>query len=204
VGYYEDQVVPRFINVVLGTKELGQVRRRVASGLSGEVLEVGFGSGLNVPFYPSTITRVQAIDPALTGRKLGAKRIAASPVPIEFVGLDGSALPLETDSIDHVLITWTMCTIPDIERALEEMRRVLRPGGQMHFIEHGRAPDAKVVRWQDRINPIEKRLAGGCNLNRPIEKLVAGAGFTFDQLDTYYGKGPRSFSYFYEGVASSP
>jgi ubiquinone/menaquinone biosynthesis C-methylase UbiE len=202
VAFYEDQVVPRLINVLLGTKELGQVRQRVASRLSGEVLEVGFGSGHNVPFYPSTITRVQAIDPALTGRKLGAKRIAASPVPIEFVGLDGAALPLETGSIDHVLLTWTMCTIPDIETALGEMRRVLGPGGQMHFMEHGRAPEAKVARWQDRINPIERRLAGGCNLNRPIRELIEGAGFSFDHLDTYYGKGPRSFSYFYEGVAS--
>jgi ubiquinone/menaquinone biosynthesis C-methylase UbiE len=202
VSYYEDQVVPRIIDVVLGTKAVGQLRQQVASGLSGDVLEVGFGSGLNVPYYPPAVTRVQAVDPAVVGRKLAAKRIAASRIPIEFVGLDGQHLPVESDSIDHLLITWTMCTIPDIETALSEMRRVLRPGGQMHFIEHGLAPDVNVVKWQHRLNPIENRLAGGCNLNRPIDTLIQGAGFRFDELNRFYGKGPKSFSYFYEGVAS--
>ena len=202
MSYYEDQVVPRLIDVMLGTKAVGTLRQQVASPLSGEVLEVGFGSGLNVPYYPPAVTRVQAVDPAMVGRKLAAKRIAASRVPIEFVGLDGEHLPVESGSIDHVLITWTMCTIPDIETALSEMRRVLRPGGQMHFIEHGLAPDAKVVKWQHRLNPLENRLAGGCNLNRPIDTLIEGAGFRFDELTTFYGKGPKSFSYFYEGVAS--
>jgi ubiquinone/menaquinone biosynthesis C-methylase UbiE len=202
VSYYEDQVVPRLIDVMLGTKAVGQLRKQVAAGLSGEVLEVGFGSGLNVPYYPPAVTRVQAVDPAMVGRKLAAKRIAASRVPVEFVGLDGQHLPVESGSIDHVLITWTMCTIPDIETALAEMRRVLRPGGQMHFIEHGLAPDPKVVRWQHRLNPIENRVAGGCNLNRPIDTLIENAGFSFDQLETFYGKGPKSFSYFYEGVAT--
>lgn len=202
MGYYEDQVVPRLIDVLLGTKELGALRQRVASRLSGEVLEVGFGSGLNVPHYPSTVARVQAVDPATTGRKLAAKRVAASRVPIEFVGLDGAALPIESSSIDHVLVTWTMCTIPDVQQALSEMRRVLRPGGQVHFVEHGHAPDTKVSKWQDRLNPIQKRIAGGCNLNRPIDSLMEGAGFGFDELETYYGKGPKSFSYFYEGVAT--
>ena len=202
MSYYEDQVVPRLIDVMLGTKAVGKLRQHVASPLSGEVLEVGFGSGLNVPYYPPEVTRVQAVDPAMVGRKLAAKRIAASPVPIEFVGLDGEQLPVESGTIDHVLITWTMCTIPDIETALSEMRRVLRPGGQMHFIEHGLAPDAKVVKWQHRLNPLENRLAGGCNLNRPIDTLIQGAGFRFDELNRFYGKGPKSFSYFYEGVAS--
>lgn len=202
MSYYEEQVVPRVIDVMLGTKAVGKLRQEVASALSGEVLEVGFGSGLNVPFYPPAVTHVQAVDPAMVGRKLAAKRIVASHVPIEFVGLDGEHLPVESGSIDHVLITWTMCTIPDIETALSEMRRVLRPGGQMHFIEHGLAPDANVVKWQHRLNPLEKRLAGGCNLNRPIDTLIQGAGFRFDELNTFYGKGPKSFSYFYEGVAS--
>jgi ubiquinone/menaquinone biosynthesis C-methylase UbiE len=187
---------------MLGTKALGRLRRQVASGLSGEVLEVGFGSGLNVPYYPPEVARVQAVDPAAVGRKLAAERVAASNVPIEFVGLDGEHLPVESGSIDHVLITWTMCTIPDIETALSEMRRVLRPGGQMHFIEHGLAPDAKVAKWQHRLNPLENRLAGGCNLNRPISTLIENAGFSFVELNTFYGKGPKSFSYFYEGVAS--
>ncbi len=202
MSFYEDQVVPRLVNALLGNKEFGELRRRVASGLSGQVLEVGFGSGLNVPYYPSSVTRVQAVDPATLGRKLAAGRLAASSVPVEFVGLDGAHLPVESGSIDHVLITWTMCTIPDVATALSEMRRVLRPGGQMHFIEHGLAPDAKVARWQQRLNPLERRLAGGCNLNRPIDELIQQAGFSFDELETFYGKGPKSFSYLYEGVAS--
>jgi ubiquinone/menaquinone biosynthesis C-methylase UbiE len=202
VSYYADQVVPRLVNAMLRNKEFGQLRRQVAAGLSGEVLEVGFGSGLNVPYYPTTITRVQAVDPATLGRKLAAERLAASSVPIEFVGLDGAQLPVESGSIDHVLITWTMCTIPDIATALAEMRRVLRPGGQLHFVEHGLAPDAKVAAWQHRLNPLEKRLAGGCNLNRPIDQLITQAGFSFDELETFYGKGPKSFSYLYKGVAS--
>jgi ubiquinone/menaquinone biosynthesis C-methylase UbiE len=187
---------------MLGNKEFGKLRREVASGLAGEVLEVGFGSGLNVPHYPSAVTRVQAVDPATLGRKLAAARLATSTIPVEFVGLDGAQIPVASASIDHVLITWTMCTIPDVEAALAEMRRVLRPHGQMHFVEHGLAPDAKVATWQHRLNPLERRLAGGCNLNRPIDALITQAGFSFDELETFYGKGPKSFSYLYKGVAS--
>jgi ubiquinone/menaquinone biosynthesis C-methylase UbiE len=202
VGFYEDRVLPHLIDLMLGNKEFGKLRARVASGLSGEVLEVGFGSGLNVPHYPTTIARVQAVDPALTGRKMAAKRLAASPVPVEFVGLDGAQLPVESESIDHVLITWTMCTIPDLDGALSEMHRVLKPGGQVHFVEHGRAPDANVARWQDRLNPLQQRVAGGCNLNRPIDRSIEQAGFALTELETFYGKGPRAYSYLYEGVAT--
>lgn len=202
MSFYEDQVVPRLVNTMLSNKEFGKLRRTVASGLSGEVLEVGFGSGLNVPYYPPAVTRVQAVDPATLGRKLAADRLAATPIPVEFIGLDGAQLAVESGTIDHVLITWTMCTIPDIDTALSEMRRVLRPGGQMHFVEHGLAPDAKVATWQHRLNPLEQRLAGGCNLNRPIDALITQAGFSFDELETFYGKGPKSFSYLYKGVAS--
>ena len=202
MSFYEDQVVPRLVNAMLGNKEFAKLRRHVASGLAGEVLEVGFGSGLNVPYYPAAVTRVQAVDPATLGRRLAESRLAASTIPVEFVGLDGAQIPVESASIDHVLITWTMCTIPDIETALAEMRRVLRPAGRMHFVEHGLAPDAKVATWQHRLNPLERRLAGGCNLNRPIDALIAQAGFSFDELETFYGKGPKSFSYLYKGVAS--
>ncbi len=202
MGFYEDRVLPHLIDLMLGNKEFGKLRARVASGLSGEVLEVGFGSGLNVPHYPTTIARVQAVDPALTGRKMAAKRLAASPVPVEFVGLDGAQLPVESESIDHVLITWTMCTIPDLDGALSEMHRVLKPGGQVHFVEHGRAPDANVARWQDRLNPLQQRVAGGCNLNRPIDRSIEQAGFALTELETFYGKGPRAYSYLYEGVAT--
>ena len=202
MGLYGDQVVPRLTNVVLANREFGKIRRRVAAGLSGEVLEVGFGSGLNVPFYPAEVARVFAVDPALVGRKLAARRVAASTVPIEFVGLDGERLPLDAGSVDHVLVTWTMCTIPGVGRALREMHRVLRVGGQLHFAEHGRSPDPGVARWQDRLNPLQQRWAGGCNLNRPIDQLVAGTGFEMTGLEQFYVKGPKPFGYMYEGVAT--
>lgn len=202
VGLYEDQILPRLINVALGNRECTRIRGRVSAGLSGEVLEVGFGSGLNVPHYPDTVKRVQAVDPATVGRKLAAERVAASPVPVDYVALDGQDLPIEAASVDHVLVTWTLCTIPDVGRALSEFRRVLRPDGQLHFVDHGRSPDASVRRWQDRLTPLQRRLFGGCHLNRPIDELVLGAGFDLKRLETYYMRGPKAFGYMYEGVAT--
>lgn len=202
MGFYQDQVLPRLIDVALGGRDFARIRQRVAAGLSGEVLEIGFGSGLNVPHYPVAVTRVQAVDPATVGRKLAAKRLAASPVPVEYVGLDGQALPLDPASIDHILITWTLCTIPDARRALDEMRRVLRPGGQLHFVEHGRSPEAHVARWQDRLTPLQRRMFGGCHLNRPIDALVEGSGFELTRTENYYMRGPKTLGYMFEGVAT--
>lgn len=202
VGFYGDQVLPRITNLLLDNRELREIRARVASGLAGDVLEVGFGSGLNVPCYPGAVRRVLAIEPAAVGRRLAAKRVAESPVPVAFVDLDGERIPLEPESVDHVLVTWTMCTIPGIETALREMHRVLRPGGALHFAEHGRSPDPKVAWWQDRLNPLQKMWAGGCNLNRHIDRLVTSAGFTMTRLETFYMEGPRPLGYTYEGVAA--
>lgn len=202
VGLYQKQFLPRLINVALSGDELTPLRARVAAGLAGEVLEVGFGSGLNVPLYPSTVTRVQAVDPATVGRKLAAKRVADSPVPIEYVGLDGQDLPLDSDSIDHVLVTWTLCTIPEAGRALQEMRRVLRPDGQLHFLEHGRSPDPSVARWQDRLAPLQRRVFGGCHLNRPIDTLVNDAGLHIQRIENFYVRGPKPLGYMFEGVAA--
>jgi len=202
VGFYGDQILPRVINVVLGGRDFNRVRARVAAGLEGEVLEVGFGSGLNVPHYPSDVRRVRAVDPATIGRKLAAERVAASQVPVEYVGLDGQALPVDSASVDHVLITWTMCTIPDVASALGEIYRVLRPGGELHFAEHGRSPDAKVAQWQDRLNPLQRRLFGGCHLNRPIGQVVEQAGFSLIQLENYYMRGPKPMGYMFEGLAT--
>ncbi|MHB1785440.1 MAG: class I SAM-dependent methyltransferase [Acidimicrobiales bacterium] len=201
MNFYETQVLPRFIDVILGGRQFARLRARAAAGLEGEVLEVGFGSGLNVPHYPPVVNRVWAVDPATVGRQLAAKRVAASPVPVSYVGLDGEELPLEDASVDHVLSTWTLCTIPDVGRALGEIRRVLRPGGAFHFVEHGRSPMAGVARWQDRLTPIQQRIAGGCHLNRPIDQLVADAGLEVTRMENSYMHGPRAFGYIFEGVA---
>jgi SAM-dependent methyltransferase len=202
MGFYETRVLPRIINAMLGTREFGRLRARVAAGLEGDVLEVGFGSGLNVPHYPPSVTRVQAVDPATEGRKLAARRVAASLVPVEYVGLDGQNLPLDDASVDHVLSTMTLCTIPDVHRALTEIARVLRPGGTLHFLEHGHSPDAKVARWQDRLTPLQRRIGGGCHLNRPIDQLLRDGGLDIVAMDNFYLKGPKAMGYMYEGVAT--
>jgi ubiquinone/menaquinone biosynthesis C-methylase UbiE len=201
MGFYSDQILPRISDVLMATKEFEPIRARVAQELAGDVLEVGFGSGLNVPHYPRVVRRVQAVDPATLGRKLAAKRLANSPVLVEFIGTDGQRLPVETGSVDHVLATWTLCTIPRPERALAEIHRVLRPGGKFHFVDHGRSPEPKEARWQDRLTPIQRRLAGGCHLNRPIRELVEAAGFELSKLENYYASGPKPLGYLYEGVA---
>lgn len=201
MSLYTDRVLPRVIDVVLG-KPFEETRARVASGLSGEVLEVGFGSGRNVPHYPSAVTGVRAVDPAAEGRRIAARRLAASPVPVSFVGLDGQDLPLDDGSVDHVLVTWTLCTIPDVDKALGEIRRVLRPGGSLHFVEHGRSPDDGAARWQDRMTPFWGRIAGGCHLNRRIPDLIEGSGLVMQRLSTYRASGPEIFSRLYEGVAT--
>lgn len=202
MGFYVNRVLPRVTDVALSGAAFDKLRAEVCAGLSGDVLEVGFGSGRNVPHYPPTVERVQAVDPATTGRRLAAKRLAASTVPVEFVGLTGEELPVADASVDHVLTTWTLCTIPDVERALVEMRRVLRPGGAVHFVEHGRSPEEKVARWQDRLTPIQRRLFGGCHLNRPIDQLLEQAGLVVSPLATFYVKGPKPFGYLFEGVAT--
>lgn len=202
MGFYEESILPYLVDVALGGKEFGKLRARAVEGLEGEVLEVGFGSGRNVPFYPPAVKRVRAVDPATVGRKLAAKRVEASPVPVEYVGLDGQQLPLEDASVDHVLTTWTLCTIPDIAGALGEMRRVLRPGGSLHFLEHGRSPDPKVDRWQKRLTPINRRVAGGCHLNRPIATLIGDSGLEVTDLHNFYVRGPKPMGYMYAGVAT--
>lgn len=201
MGWYADEVVPRYINVALGSRRFVEMRQRVTNGLEGDIVEIGFGSGLNVPYYPPAVCSVKAIAPSAVGQKLARDRIAAAAIPIEYVGLDGAHLPLPDESTDHVLSTWTLCTIPAVDEALAEVKRVLRPGGSLHFLEHGRAPDEKVARTQDRLTPINRRLLDGCHLNRPIRDLLDRSGLEVTTIDTHYIKGPRALTYMYEGVA---
>jgi ubiquinone/menaquinone biosynthesis C-methylase UbiE len=202
VGWYTEHVLPRLTDRVLSGEQYEPMRAQATSGLDGLVVEVGFGSGLNVPHYPAGVERVLAVDPALVGRRLAAERVAASPVPVEYIGLDGEQLPLADASVDGVLTTWTLCSIPDVDGALEEIHRVLRPGGTLHFLEHGRSPDPEVARWQDRLTPIQRRLAGGCHLNRRIDELIAKSGLHVDRIENFYAGRPKSFTYMYAGVAT--
>lgn len=202
MGWYGEHVLPRIINVACGVKTTEPLRERVCAGLHGEVVEIGFGSGLNVPFYPAAVERVAAVEPADLAWRLAEGRVAASAVPVERAGLDGQRLPFDDDSFDTAVSTWTLCTIPDVATALAEVRRVLRPGGTFHFIEHGLAPDAGVARWQRRLEPMQKRLAGGCHLTRRISDLVTGAGFTITEQDVFYEDGaPRFLAADTRGVA---
>jgi ubiquinone/menaquinone biosynthesis C-methylase UbiE len=205
--FWNEQVVPRFTDKMLGSSAVMELRRGAVDALAGEVVEIGFGSGLNVPLYPPEVTRVYAVDPSAVGRKLSQERVDASPVPVDFVGLDGAQLPLDDASVDAALSTFTLCTIPDVTRALSEVLRVLRPGGTFHFLEHGLSPDPAVARKQHRFNGIQQRLAGGCHLDRPIDALVREAGFAVSELTHDHMPGPKfmlPWGYLYEGVAIRP
>jgi ubiquinone/menaquinone biosynthesis C-methylase UbiE len=174
------------VALTCGARFLSPLRERVCAGLTGEVLEIGFGSGTNVPFYPGTVSKVTAVEPSHVSWELARSRVRSSGVRIERAGLDGQALPFPDGSFDSALSTWTMCTIPDAPAALREVRRVLKPGARLHFLEHGLAPHAAVRRWQRRFEPIQKRVAGGCHLTRQIPDLITAAGFTIIEADQFY------------------
>jgi len=201
VGVYGDQVLPRLIDKLMDNDEIKTLRGRSLTGISGVVLEIGFGSGLNVPLYPAEVTKVYAVDPATVGRKLAAERIDQSSIPVEFIGLDGEDIPLADESVDNAVSSFTLCTIPDEARALREIHRVLRPGGSLHFVEHGLSPDAAVTKWQHRIEPFSSRIFGGCQLTRSHDDALLAAGFTIERLDREYGKGPKAFVFHYIGTA---
>lgn len=202
MGFYRDRVFPRVMNAVCNTKETRRIRADVCEPLAGEVLEIGFGTGHNLPFLPPSVTRLLAVDPLRRGRELAAERLENTHVVVDFVGLDGESLELGDDSVDAALSTWTLCSIPDPAAAVREIGRVLRPGGTLHFVEHGRAPDSKVERWQNRLNGLQQRLACGCNLNRDITAMIEDGGMRVTTLDTFYAKGdPKFLGWTYEGTA---
>ena len=204
MGWWAERVVPWITEKACNTKEIEPYRRRLCAELDGEVLEIGFGSGHNLAFLPEGVESLAAVEPSERARRFAAPRIAKSSVPVTYAGLDGQSLDLPDDRFDHAVSTFTLCTIPDAGAALREVRRVLKPGGRFHFVEHGRSPDAKTARFQERWDPVQKRLFGGCHVSRPIASLVEDAGFTIERLDNSELKGPKGFGYIYEGVAVSP
>jgi SAM-dependent methyltransferase len=200
---WNEWALPRLTDRALDTTEIHALRREVCVGLCGRVVELGFGSGLNVAHYPHEVVSIGAVEPSDEGWKLSTSRRGASPFPIERVGLDGAELGQETASVDAVLSTFTLCTIPRVERALEEVRRILVPRGRFHFLEHGLAPARGVERWQRRLEPLQRRVAGGCHLTREMADLIQGAGFEIERLRTESMAGPRvarPWSYVYLGV----
>jgi ubiquinone/menaquinone biosynthesis C-methylase UbiE len=202
MAFYSDWVVPRIINLAMGMSFLTEERKKCLAGVRGKVLEVGFGSGHNLPWYPAAVERVVAVDPSTEGAKLARKRIAAAGFPVEYVPLQGERIGAPDASFDSVVSTFSLCTIGDPAAALAQMRRVLKPEGKFFLVEHGRSADASVQRWQDRMNGFQKALCGGCNMNRDIERLVRDAGFVFEQVDKYYLEGqPKLTAFLTRGVA---
>lgn len=201
MGFYDRVIFPRLMHVVMGFGELPEYRRKVVPAAEGRVLEVGIGSGLNAPLYTDRVDEVIGLDPNETLNRMAQQRVSGARVPIRVVNGSAEDMPLDTASFDTVVMTWTLCSIPDPVRALREMRRVLRPGGQLLFIEHGTAPDPSVARWQDRLTPLWKRFAGGCHLNRRMDVLIRQGGFSLEQLETGYLEGPRFAAFCYWGSA---
>jgi ubiquinone/menaquinone biosynthesis C-methylase UbiE len=204
MGFYREQVLPRLVDRACGTASLQRWRAEVTDGLVGRVVEIGFGSGLNVQHYPPEVEVVLAVEPAAVARRLAAKRIAGGGVPVEHIGLDGQAIPLEDASCDAALSTFTLCTVPDPAKVLSELRRVLRPEGCLHFLEHGLSPDSSVAVWQRRLDPWQCRFADGCHLTRDAGTLVGNAGFVIERTEQRYAKGPKPWSWFTLGVAVNP
>lgn len=201
MSWWQERVLPRLIDKLLSTEEVTELRRRVCAGLSGDVLEVGFGSGLNLPHYPDEVTAVWAVEPSDLAWLLAQPRITDGGFPVTRAGLDGARLDLPDGRYNAVVSTFTMCTIPDLDAALGEIRRVLRPRGTLHFVEHGLSPQANVARWQNRLQPLHGPLAGGCHLNRPIADLVRKSGLDITELDNFYLKAPKFFGYTFLGRA---
>jgi len=201
MSIYARYVLPRLIDLVMRKESNTAERARLVSVACGRVLEVGFGSGLNLPFYGPAVERLYGLDPSRELWRLAQSRIDVARIPFESVLASAEVIPLPEASVDDVVMTWTACSIPDAGRALREIRRVLRPGGRLLFVEHGHSPDVGVARWQDRLNPVWKRVAGGCNLNRRIDELIVGAGFDITSIEQGYGEGPKPFSYLYKGIA---
>jgi ubiquinone/menaquinone biosynthesis C-methylase UbiE len=204
MGFYSRHILPRLLNVAMSAKPITYQRRKVVPRAEGRVLEIGFGAGHNLPFYDAAkVSGIWALEPAMEMRDRAAERVAASPIALEFLDLSGENIPLDNEAADTVLVTYTLCTIRDVRKALGEMRRVLKNDGRVIFCEHGEAPDEGVKRWQQRLTPLWKAIAGGCHLGRPIPGMIREAGFRVDDMQTMYLPGTPHFAGFnYWGTAT--
>ncbi|MCL6646108.1 MAG: class I SAM-dependent methyltransferase [Dehalococcoidia bacterium] len=202
MSFYDRRILPWLIELCMRNREAQRYRERVIPAASGRVLEVGFGSGLNLPYYGSGVRHLFALEPSPELRRIAGPRIAGAPFTVEFLDRSAEEIPLESASVDTVVTTWTLCTIPDAARALAEMKRVLKPDGVLLFVEHGLAPEPRVQAWQRRLNPLWNRIGGGCNLDRKMDALIVSAGFRLAELHAEYARGFKALSYTYSGRAS--
>ncbi len=202
MSFYNDHILPHVINLAMRNRELKPYRKRLISQARGRVLEIGIGSGLNLVFYGSPVDEIIGLDPSARLIDMAQDAARHSEISVTLITGSAQAIPIDRGSIDTLVTTWTLCSIPDAGAALQEMRRVLKPNGQLLFVEHGMAPETDVRKWQNRLTPLWKRIGGGCHLNRPIEALIESAGFRITRLETGYAKGPRPMTFFYEGSAA--
>jgi ubiquinone/menaquinone biosynthesis C-methylase UbiE len=202
MSFYQRHIVPRLTHLAMRQAHLVPYRKRVIDAAEGRVLEIGIGSGLNFSLYGAKVTSIIGLEPSSELRRMAEPRASGALVPITLLDASAEAIPIDTGSIDTVVTTWTLCTIPDARRALAEFRRVLKPGGTLLFVEHGRAPEPGIARWQDRLDPLWSRLAGGCHLNRQMDDLVAGNGFRIEALANARLPGPRTHTFLYQGSAT--
>ncbi len=200
MAFYSDIILPRLCDLAMRNKHLVPYRERVIGAAEGRVLEIGAGSGRNLPFYGPSVKQILALEPS-PKLVVMARGVPHQAIPATFLEASAEGIPLDDRSVDTVVTTWTLCSIPDAAMALTEMRRVLRPGGKLLFVEHGMAPDRNVRRWQDWLTPAWKRISGGCHLNRPISTMIESAGFRIDRVETGYMPGPKAMTFMYEGSA---
>jgi ubiquinone/menaquinone biosynthesis C-methylase UbiE len=201
MSFYDRRILPWLIELAMRNDEARRYRERVIPQAAGRVLEVGVGSGLNLPFYGAGVRHLFALEPSPELRKMAGRRTKEARFTVEFLDRSAEEIPLERASVDTVVTTWTLCTIPDAVRALEEMKRVLKPSGALLFVEHGLAPERSVQAWQHRLNPLWRRIGGGCNLNREIDVLIVQSGFRLGRFETEYVKGLKPMSFTYSGWA---
>jgi ubiquinone/menaquinone biosynthesis C-methylase UbiE len=201
MGFYRRRIVPWLTHLSMRQEQLLPFRRQAVSAAEGRVLEIGIGSGLNLPLYGGVVSSVIGLEPSAELLRMARSRASAAAIPVALLDASAEAIPLEASSVDTVVTTWTLCTIPDLSRALAEMRRVLKPGGALLFVEHGRAPEPGIARWQDRLDPLWSHIAGGCHLNRKMDDLLIQAGFRIDTLKNPRLPGPPTHTFLYQGVA---